>query len=147
MEQQRLGQQRRQRLQPRLEQQWHLEPESPRRLFFNNVAGFINLSGGGMGMGMGGMGVNVGFNQSPGFQFNRWGSMCPGFQQMNGFTFVDYNSGWNASYHDNLLRSNIDFVFQQYDFNFSGQLTGNEFFYAYRDLCLRMGLAPPMSYQ
>ncbi len=86
--------------------------------------GFINLGGGG--------------------GFNRWGSS--GFQHMNGYVAVDYSGGWNANYHDQLLRNNIDVVYQRYDRNFSGQLEGQEFFYAYRDLCLMMGLCPPSDY-
>jgi hypothetical protein len=66
---------------------------------------------------------------------------------MNGFAFVDYSGGWNPNVHDQMLRNNIELVFQQYDMNRSGQLEGNEFFSAYRDLCLRMGMAPPQTYQ
>jgi hypothetical protein len=110
-----------------------------RRMYFvfNSVGMSINLGGGGMG-GMGGMGG--GFN-------NRWGSSCPSYNTMPGYSFVDYSNGWNPNYHDQLLRNNIDIVYQRYDRNFSGQLEGNEFFYAYRDLCLMMGIAPPMDYQ
>ena len=66
---------------------------------------------------------------------------------MNGYTSVDYSGGWNANYHDQLLKNNIEGVFQRYDHNFSGHLEGQEFFYAYRDLCLMMGLCPPNDYQ
>lgn len=66
---------------------------------------------------------------------------------MNGYVYVDYSNGWNPNYHDQILRNNIDVVYQRYDMNFTGQLEGNEFFYAYRDLCLMMGMAPPMDYQ
>lgn len=118
-------------------------------------AGFVNLGGGGMGgmgggmgmgVNMGGMGMGGGMG-GMGVSFNRWGNTGLNYQSMNGYTHIDYSSGWNPSYHDQLLRTNIDYVFQQYDFNFSGQLHGQEFFFAYRDLCLRMGLAPPMDYQ
>jgi hypothetical protein len=64
-----------------------------------------------------------------------------------GYVVVDYSNGWNPNYHDQLLRNNIDAVYMRYDFNRSGQLEGNEFFFAYRDLCLTMGLAPPHDYQ
>jgi hypothetical protein len=46
-----------------------------------------------------------------------------------------------------MLQRNVEIVFQRYDMNFSGQLEGQEFFYAYRDLCLMMGVCPPMTYQ
>lgn len=66
---------------------------------------------------------------------------------MNGFIQVDYGNGWNANVHDQMLINNIRLVYQRYDMNRSGQLEGQEFFYAYRDLCLMMGLAPPTNYQ
>jgi hypothetical protein len=91
-----------------------------------------------MGGGMGG-GIGSGFN--------RWGNSGFNYQGMNGYTFVDYSGGWNAAIHDQMLKNNIDFVYQKYDYNFSGQLEGNEFFYAYSELCLRMGLCPPQNYQ
>jgi len=69
------------------------------------------------------------------------------YQGMNGFNQVDYSGGWNPQVHDMMLRQNIERVFMQYDMNMSGQLEGQEFFYAYRDLCLSMGVAPPMNYQ
>lgn len=90
------------------------------------------------------MGINLG---GGGFSFNTWGSNGFNYQGMNGYTAVDYSNGWNPNYHDQLLRNNIDVVYQRYDSNFSGQLEGQEFFFAYRDLCLSMGMAPPMDYQ
>ena len=60
---------------------------------------------------------------------------------------VNYSSGWVPNVHDQLLINNINQVFLRYDFNRSGQLEGNEFYYAYRDLCLLMGMAPPSTYQ
>ena len=81
------------------------------------------------------------------FGFNRWGSGGMNYMGMNGFNQVDYSGGWNPAVHDMMLRQNVEIVFQRYDMNFSGQLEGQEFFYAYRDLCLMMGVAPPMSYQ
>ena len=99
------------------------------RLLSLNAGGFINLGGGGFG----------------GLNLNRWGNS--GFQQMNGYVNVDYSNGWNPNYHDQLLRNNIDIVFQRYDHNFSAQLEGQEFFFAYRDLCLMMGICPPNDYQ
>jgi len=65
---------------------------------------------------------------------------------MNGYTNVDYTSGWNTNVHDQLLRTNIDFVFQKFDSDCSGQLEGEEFFNSYKELCLKMGLCPPQSY-
>jgi hypothetical protein len=81
------------------------------------------------------------------FSFNRWGTMGSSYTTMPNYVMVDYSSGWNGNYHDQLLRNNIDMVYMQYDYNRTGQLEGNEFYYAYRDLCLRMGLAPPNDYQ
>ena len=66
---------------------------------------------------------------------------------MGGFVNVNYQQGWNPQVHDQMLLNNINIVFLKYDMNRSGQLEGNEFYYAYRDLCLMMGMAPPMSYQ
>ena len=69
------------------------------------------------------------------------------YMGMNGWNQVDYSGGWNPQVHDAMLQQNITRVFMQYDMNMSGQLEGQEFFYAYRDLCLSMGVAPPNSYQ
>ena len=41
----------------------------------------------------------------------------------------------------------IDMAFQKYDQNRTGQLEVQEFFYAYKELCLSMGMAPPQSQQ
>lgn len=60
---------------------------------------------------------------------------------------MNYSSGWNPNLQDQMLRNNIEQVYQQYDFNRSGQLEGQEFFNAYRDLCLKMGTTAPSSYQ
>lgn len=93
------------------------------------------------------MTVNLG-GGNPGFGFNRWGGNNGyNYQAMSGYTTVDYSNGWNPNYHDQLLRNNIDIIYQRYDMNFSGQLEGQEFFFAYRDLCLMMGMAPPMDFQ
>jgi hypothetical protein len=54
--------------------------------------------------------------------FNRWGNQGMNFQGMNGFNYVDYSGGWNPNIHDQMLRNNIELVFQRYDMNFSGQL-------------------------
>jgi hypothetical protein len=69
------------------------------------------------------------------------------YHTMHGFNNVDYSAGWNNNSHDQMLRNNIDHVYLQYDYNQSGQLEGMEFFNAYRELCLRMGMAPPASQQ
>jgi Ca2+-binding EF-hand superfamily protein len=66
---------------------------------------------------------------------------------MPGYNAVDYSSGWNPNSHDQLLQNNIEAVYHRYDQNRSGQLEGNEFFLAYRDLCLMMGMAPPQDNQ
>lgn len=87
------------------------------------------------------MSISVG-----GFGFNRWANHGCNYQAMNGFNYVDYSGGWNPMFHDQMLRNNIDLVFQIYDRNYSGQLEMNEFFNAYRDLCLRMGICPPMDF-
>lgn len=65
---------------------------------------------------------------------------------MNGFQQVDYSGGWNNN-HDQRLQQAVQQVYMRYDTNRSGQLEGQEFFNAYRDLCLQMGMAPPQSYQ
>lgn len=78
---------------------------------------------------------------------NRWATPGYNYQQMNGFVNVDYNNGWNANVHDQMLRNNVEVVFQRYDYNRNGNLTGNEFYNAYRDLCLMMGMCPPTNYQ
>ncbi len=93
------------------------------------------------------MGMGMGMGMGGGMGFNRWGNTGCNFQGMNGYTFVDYSGGWNPAIHDQMLRNNVELVFQRYDLNFSGQLEGQEFFYAYRDLCLMMGVCPPMNYQ
>ena len=88
----------------------------------------------------------MGYNSYGGGMFNRWANPGFNYQNMNGYNYVDYSGGWNPQVHDIMLQQKIDMVFQRYDFNFSGQMEGNEFFYAYRDLCLMMGVCPPMSY-
>ena len=80
------------------------------------------------------------------YGFNRFGNNGMNYQGMNGFHMVDYSGGWNPAVHDMMLQQNIEMVFQRYDMNFSGQLEGQEFFFAYRDLCLSMGIAPPNNY-
>ena len=97
-----------------------------------NMGGMGGM-GGNMGgnMGMGGMGGNMGGNMGMGGMggnkggfrgFNRWANNGINYQGMNGFTNVDYSNGWNPNVHDQLLRNNIDFVFQVYDHDMSGQL-------------------------
>ena len=78
--------------------------------------------------------------------FNRWGGNN-NYMQMNGYQNVDYTQGWNGNTHDQLLRTNIEVVFQKYDTNRTGQLEGNEFYSAYSELCLKMGLCPPQNAQ
>jgi hypothetical protein len=111
--------------------------------------GFGGFNGGGFG-GQGIYPSHIGgfmsVSVTPSFGFNRWGNAGYNYQSMGGYNYVDYSNGWSTDYHDQLLRSNIDQVYARYDVNFSGQLEGNEFYFAYRDLCLRMGLAPPMDY-
>lgn len=97
---------------------------------------------GGFGGQQGGFGNN-GYGHQGGFNPNRWGTNSMSFQNMNGFVNVNYNQGWNPNQHDQMLQTNIDYVYNVYDKNRSGQLEGKEFFGAYRDLCLRMGMAPP----
>ena len=65
---------------------------------------------------------------------------------MNGYQQVDYSQGWNNNL-DQRLQQGVDTVFMKYDQNRTNQLEGQEFFYAYRDLCLNMGIAPPQSQQ
>ena len=79
--------------------------------------------------------------------FNRWGKSGGSYQNMTGYKAVDYSGGWNANSHDQMLNNNIDYIYQKFDTNCTGQLEGTEFFNAYSDLCLNMGLSPPQSYQ
>ena len=65
---------------------------------------------------------------------------------MQGFQQTDYSGGWQPN-HDQKLQQNVQMVFQRYDSNNSGQLEGQEFFMAYKDLALSMGMAPPQSQQ
>ena len=77
---------------------------------------------GGMGGGMGGMGGGMG-GMGGGWQgFNRWANSNINYQTMEGYTNVDYSNGWSANIHDQLLRNNVDFVFQHFDMNCTGQL-------------------------
>ena len=78
-------------------------------------------------------------------QYNPWARPGINYQSMSGFHQVDYTGGWNPNIHDTMLRNNINKVFVRYDANRNGQLDGPEFFYAYRDLCLMMGLCPPQT--
>jgi hypothetical protein len=41
---------------------------------------------------------------------------------MNGYNNVNYNQGWNPNQHDQMLKDNIDYVYNVYDRNRSGQL-------------------------
>ena len=41
---------------------------------------------------------------------------------MDGFNMVDYSKGWDTNIHDQMLKDNIDYAFNKYDTNFSGQL-------------------------
>lgn len=79
------------------------------------------MYGGGYGFGGGGFGGG-GFGGGGFGGFNRWGNAGMNFQGMNGFNYVDYSGGWNPNVHDQMLRNNIELVFQRYDMNFSGQL-------------------------
>jgi hypothetical protein len=74
--------------------------------------------GGGQGLIQGGQGFGGGIS------FNRWANPNCNYQGMNGYQFVDYSNGWNANTHDQMLRNNIDIVFQRYDRNFSHTLEG-----------------------
>lgn len=91
-----------------------------------------------------GMGGQFGMQGQQGF--NRWGTNSNSHQQMNGFQHVDYSGGWGNN-HDQMLQAKIEMVYQKYDQNRNGQLEGQEFFNAYKELCLQMGMAPPNSYQ
>ena len=65
---------------------------------------------------------------------------------MNGYQQVDYSGGW-GNHHDQRLQQQVQVIFQRYDTNRTGTLEGQEFFNAYKDLCLQMGMAPPNNYQ
>jgi len=53
-----------------------------------------------------------------------------------------YNGQWQG-HHDMYLRAQIDRVYAQYDYNYTGQLEGQEFYFAYRDLCVSVGQSCP----
>lgn len=76
------------------------------------------------------MTVSVGYSPYNGGGFT---SGCGGFS---------YNGSWNNS-HDQFLRNQIDRVYAMYDYNCTGQLEGNEFYSAYRDLCASVGQVAP----
>jgi hypothetical protein len=80
-------------------------------------------------------------------QINPWAQSGTNYQQMAGFQAVDYSGGWNPSVHDNMLKHNINQVFMKHDTNRNGQLDAHEFYGAYHELCLLMGLCPPRSQQ
>jgi len=85
--------------------------------------------------------------QPPSAQFNRWAQPGSNYQTMSGFQNVDYSAGWNPNVHDQMLKNNINQVFMKHDTNRNGQLDPHEFYPAYSELCLRMGMAPPRSQQ
>ena len=94
--------------------------------------------------------MNSGFsvpNCGVGMQYNRWARPNFNYATMPGYCNVDYTGGWNPNVHDMMLKNKINQVFMQYDMNRNGQLEGPEFYGAYRDLCLMMGMAPPQSQQ
>ena len=80
-------------------------------------------------------------------QFNRWAQPNYNYQTMPGFQRVDYSGGWNPNLHDQMLKTNINQVFMKHDTNRNGQLDPHEFYPAYHDLCLMMGMAPPRTQQ
>jgi len=57
-----------------------------------------------------------------GSNFNRWCNTGLNYQAMDGFNMVDYSKGWDTNIHDQMLKDNIDYAFNKYDTNFSGQL-------------------------
>jgi len=57
-----------------------------------------------------------------GSNFNRWTSTGLNYQGMDGFHYIDYSKGWDTNIHDQMLKDNIDYVYNKYDTNFSGQL-------------------------
>ena len=86
-------------------------------------------------------------NNGVGMQYNPWARPNFNYTSMPGFCQVDYTGGWNPNVHDMMLKQKINHVFMQYDMNRNGQLEGQEFYGAYRDLCLMMGMAPPQTLQ
>ena len=96
------------------------------RYLFLYLGGFNGGYGGNQGYGgggfVGGQSYGGGGFVNPSSGFNRWANSGMNYQGMNGFTFVDYSGGWNPAMHDQLLRNNIDFVFNMYDMNRTGQL-------------------------
>ena len=86
-------------------------------------------------------------NYGVGLQYNRFAQPNFNYSTMPNYQQVNYQGGWNPNIHDQMLRNNINTVYQRHDQNRNGQLDGQEFFGAYQELCLRMGMAPPQSYQ
>ena len=86
-------------------------------------------------------------NNGVGLQYNRWAQPNYNYHSMPGFQRVDYSGGWNANIHDNMLKNAINQVFTKHDTNRNGQLDPHEFYPAYHDLCLMMGMAPPRTQQ
>ena len=103
----------------------------------------------GGGYGQQGFGQQQGFGfQQQGFGFQQPGFQQPGFQQQNNWggmqmQQVNYQGGWNANVHDQMLMAQVEQAYMKYDMNRTGQLEGQEFYLAYRDLCLGMGMYPP----
>lgn len=54
--------------------------------------------------------------------FNTWSNTGLNYKAMDGFNPVNYSNGWDSNIHDQMLRDNVDYVYQKYDTNFSGQL-------------------------
>ena len=81
-----------------------------------------------------------------GMPFNVWARPNYDYTKMKLYQMVDYSGGWNPNIHDEMLKFHISEVVRKHDCNRNGQMDPCEYHPAYRDLCLRMGLAPPKSF-
>ena len=90
---------------------------------------------------------NSGYNSySSGFgytppMYNTGMNMNMSMGGMGGYGW-QYNGVWGNT-QDIWLRGQIDRVYMLYDRNRNGQLEGQEFYFAYRDLCMAVGQTPP----
>ena len=83
-----------------------------------------------------------GFGQ-PGFGGPGFGG--PGFMPQNMGSF-SYTGGPWGQQHDFDLQQKIEYIFQKYDRNMTGQIDGGEFFMAYQELCQITGRPAPADY-
>jgi len=100
--------------------------------------------GGGYGApgGFGAPGFGGGFG-APGYGGGFGG---PGMINLGGGGAFSYTGGPWGAMHDQQLMAQIEYIFQKYDRNFSGQIDGGEFFMAYQELCMLTGQPAPQDF-